>query len=77
MNRVHALRNSVRWAHVSFIGVPCGGIRKRPVHRFPYAVLYRVDPDEIVVVAVMHQRRRPDYWRSRIGSSIKSMESDR
>ena len=41
-------------------------IRKRLIHRFPYAVLYRVDSDEIVVVAVMHQRRRPDYWLGRI-----------
>jgi hypothetical protein len=36
------------------------------VHRFPYAVLYRPDPDEIVVVAVMHQRRRPGYWLGRM-----------
>ena len=42
------------------------GIRKRLVHRFPYAVLYRPDPDEIVVVAVMHQRRRPGYWLGRM-----------
>ena len=41
-------------------------IRKRLVHRFPYAVLYRLDPEEIVIVAVMHQRRRPDYWLGRM-----------
>nr|VFJ90335.1 MAG: ParE toxin of type II toxin-antitoxin system, parDE [Candidatus Kentron sp. LFY] len=41
-------------------------IRKRLVYGFPYAVLYRIDPDEIVIVAVMHQRRRPDYWFERI-----------
>ena len=41
-------------------------IRKRLVHRFPYAILYRADPDEIVIIAVMHQRRRPGYWLGRI-----------
>jgi len=46
-----------------------GDIRKRLVHRFPYAVLYRVDPEEVVVVAIMHQRRRPDYWVGRIWSA--------
>ena len=41
-------------------------IRKRVVSQFPYSVLYRVDPDEIVVVAVMRQHRHPDYWLGRI-----------
>ncbi len=27
----------------------------------------RVDPSEIVIVAVMHQSRRPGYWVSRVG----------
>nr|VFK43938.1 MAG: ParE toxin of type II toxin-antitoxin system, parDE [Candidatus Kentron sp. TC] len=43
-----------------------GHVRKRPIHRFPYSILYQNDPDEIVVVAVMHQRRRPGYWLGRI-----------
>jgi toxin ParE1/3/4 len=28
--------------------------------------LYRSTPDEHVVVAVMHLRRDPDYWKSRV-----------
>jgi len=40
------------------------GIRRRLVlHRFPYAVLYRLVGDEIQVVAIMHMRRRPGYWQ--------------
>ncbi len=42
------------------------GICKRLLYRFPYAVLYRTDPMEIVIVAVMHQRRRPGYWLDRL-----------
>lgn len=41
------------------------GVRKRPLRRFPYSVLYRIDEEEIVIVAVMHQRRRPYYWIER------------
>ena len=40
-------------------------IRRRLIHRFPYALLYRVDPDEIVIQATMHLHRRPEYWIDR------------
>ncbi len=40
------------------------GVRRRLVlHRFPYAVLYRIVGNEVHVVAVMHLHRRPGYWR--------------
>ena len=42
------------------------GIRKYLLRRFPYCILYRIDPDEIVIVAVMHQRQRPYYWLHRL-----------
>lgn len=32
---------------------------------FPYVLIYRVDPTEIFILAVKHDRRRPDYWRYR------------
>ncbi len=41
------------------------GIRRRITHKFPFGILYRVDPDEIVIIAVMHLRRRPECWLSR------------
>lgn len=37
-------------------------IRRRLIHRFPYGLLYRDDPDEVVILATMHLHRRPDYW---------------
>lgn len=42
------------------------GVRRRPLRRFPYSVLYRIDEGEIVIVALMHQRRRPHYWIGRL-----------
>lgn len=43
------------------------GTRRRRVlvARFPYSIVYRQDPDAVVIVAVAHQRRRPGYWRRR------------
>lgn len=42
-----------------------GDIRRRVVHRFPYGILYEDQPEEIVIVAVMHLRRHPAYWIDR------------
>jgi plasmid stabilization system protein ParE len=41
------------------------GARKLLVRRFPYLVIYRVFPDHLVVLAVGHQRRHPDFWLRR------------
>ncbi|WP_437641105.1 type II toxin-antitoxin system RelE/ParE family toxin [Sorangium sp. So ce854] len=41
------------------------GVRRLLLHRFPYGVLYAVEPDRILVLAVMHLRRRPGSWRGR------------
>jgi toxin ParE1/3/4 len=43
-----------------------GDIRRRLLHRFPFGLLYRIDPEEIVIIAVMHLRRRPGYWEDRM-----------
>jgi plasmid stabilization system protein ParE len=32
---------------------------------FPFAVVYRIEPSELVVFAVAHFRQRPTYWRRR------------
>ena len=42
-----------------------GDVRRMMLSRFPYAVLYTGDSDRIIVLAVMHLRRRPGYWRHR------------
>ena len=33
---------------------------------FPFAIVYRPDEDGIVVFALAHHARRPEYWRDRI-----------
>lgn len=43
------------------------GIRRCLTNRFPYSVLYHFleKQQELLIVAVMHNRRKPGYWKSR------------
>jgi len=41
-------------------------VRHKLLRRFPYSVLYAIEPDRIGVVAVAHQKRRPGYWSYRL-----------
>lgn len=48
------------------LGTPAPeGTRVLPMHRFPYSLVYRIDGDEVRVIAVACQRRRPGYWTGR------------
>jgi Putative addiction module component len=42
-----------------------GDVRRRLIHRFPFALLYRITPDRIRILAVMNLKRRPAYWVGR------------
>lgn len=42
-----------------------GDIRECRVPHFPYGVIYRVRPGYIEVIAVMHLRKSPGYWKTR------------
>jgi toxin ParE1/3/4 len=35
------------------------------VRRFPYGVLYTIEQDYILILAVMHCSREPGYWKKR------------
>ena len=39
--------------------------RKTRIGGFPWAVGYEVTGDTVIVLAVFHQHRRPDYWTTR------------
>jgi len=40
--------------------------RRALSRRFPYSIIYLDQPDRIWIVAVMHAKRRPGYWRERL-----------
>jgi toxin ParE1/3/4 len=42
-----------------------GTVRRRLLRRFPYALLYKIRPSGIRILAVMNLRRRPTYWVGR------------
>jgi plasmid stabilization system protein ParE len=42
-----------------------GHTRRALVARFPYEVVYRLRPTEIVIAAIAHLKRRPEYWKNR------------
>jgi plasmid stabilization system protein ParE len=41
------------------------GTRRKLLRRFPYAIIYRIEPKRILVVAVAHTHRQPGYWADR------------
>lgn len=40
--------------------------RRFILNRFPYKMVYIVQDEQVVIVALMHQHRHPDYWVDRI-----------
>lgn len=48
------------------VGAMFRGTRRRYLlRRFPYSIIYQVSDEELRVIAVAHQRRRPGYWVGR------------
>ena len=41
-------------------------LRRTLLHRFPFNLVYTIEENVIVVIAVAHQGRRPGYWQSRV-----------
>jgi toxin ParE2 len=42
------------------------GVRRCRLSRFPYGLIYTIENNDILVLAVAHLHRRPDYWRNRL-----------
>jgi plasmid stabilization system protein ParE len=43
------------------------GTRRAVLRTFPFLVIFRETATSVEVIAVAHGRRRPGYWRDRIG----------
>ena len=40
-------------------------IRRCIIHKFPYNVLYSIEEDCILIIAIAHHHRNPNYWTNR------------
>ena len=40
--------------------------RRHFSREFPYAVIYVEQPDRVWILAMMHMKRRPGYWKHRV-----------
>jgi plasmid stabilization system protein ParE len=57
---------SERVAELPDAGSPLGQRdRRRSVTGFPYSIVYRPEQNRVLVLAVMHQKRKPGYWKWR------------
>lgn len=41
--------------------------RRALARNFPYSVVYLDEPDRVWIVAILHAKRKPGYWRERLG----------
>ena len=58
---VYRVRESpTRWQAIE------GDIRRCLTRKFPYGILYTIEEDYILILAVMHCSREPSYWKARL-----------
>lgn len=43
-------------------------VRRCLTHVFPYSILYTIEPEFILIVAVAPCAREPGYWKQRLGT---------
>lgn len=44
-------------------------VRRHLIKRFPFGIYYCIEGDRIMIYAVMHMSRDPNYWKNRIENS--------
>jgi len=60
-------RTSARLAELPLLGPEIRpGVRKVPTRTFRYSLVYAIDDQGILIVALAHGSRRPDYWSGRL-----------
>jgi len=43
--------------------------RRYLLSKFPYSIIYSIEPDYIYVIALAHTKRKPGYWLTRMAGS--------
>jgi plasmid stabilization system protein ParE len=42
------------------------GCRYYPLKRYPFRIIFHHDETSVVIIAIAHAKRRPNYWHKRI-----------
>jgi len=50
------------------------GIRTRVLRKFRYSLIYTIEKDRVLILAVAHHSRRPAYWIGRVSQTEKKNE---
>lgn len=68
MNAVDAFVTHLadKLVHRALLGYVAAGVKVAQMHRFPYRLLYCFQDDTVVIFAVAHGRRQPDYRAHRL-----------
>nr|VFK53880.1 MAG: hypothetical protein BECKTUN1418F_GA0071002_10312 [Candidatus Kentron sp. TUN]VFK55699.1 MAG: hypothetical protein BECKTUN1418E_GA0071001_10322 [Candidatus Kentron sp. TUN]VFK64312.1 MAG: hypothetical protein BECKTUN1418D_GA0071000_12557 [Candidatus Kentron sp. TUN] len=59
LERIRKMPFGFRILHVRF--------RRCLVRKFPYAIIYSIEPEFISVIAAVDTKQKPGYWRGRSG----------
>ena len=46
-------------------------VRRCLVRVFPYSVLYAIEPEFILIIAIAHHKQAPGYWKHRLATRPK------
>ena len=52
------------------------GIRKRILRKFRYSLIYSREKEGLLILAVAHHSRRPEYWVGRVKNADKETKGD-
>lgn len=65
-------RDEVRSTIERIVAFPLGWslldseFRRCQTKQFPYGIIYTIENDDIIIIAVAHLHREPEYWKARI-----------
>lgn len=45
------------------------GVKRLLMRRFPFSVVFVTTGEQVVVLALAHHRRKPNYWRDRLSET--------
>jgi len=47
------------------------GFRRHLLSRFPFSIIYKEKEHQVLVLAVMHNSRNPEYWKERVDGEMQ------